>query len=896
MSRTRSILLPALLSIGLVVAASVVSAPEAFAGTSAALRELAPGAPVIPGGVAVDAAGDVFETSPLGDAVYVIPATTTTLFGQDVRQGVEVRLRAATGLDVPTGIAVDAAGNLFISNGGFADTLTVVPVASGSIFGQSVVEDHAAVLAAAQGIITPMGLAFDDSGDLFVVSDSLHEVAVIAPRSTSLFGQSASADTTTFLTATASTGLLDPSGIAIDTHGDLLFASGSNVAALSPRDTTLFGTTLQADVASVIGTSGLTAALGQFGDIEIDAAGDLLVLGTKHQTVRIGVIPGPGTTSVVGQPVTAGTPTVLTAATVAHSSASGFAVDAQGSIVAAALSFRVVAGQPIAFAATHVVAGATGTFCGIPVIAGHAISIASGMLLSSWLDAPTHVAVDPQGDAFVASAVSEGVVVVPSRTGVLFGQSVTRGVPTMLLATQGLVVPALAIDSNGNLVISSTGGYAVLAAESTSVFGQSATAGVLTPFVALATRQPSVALSVDPAGDLLGVTSRGIWVLPVRSGALYGRTVVAGRPSSILAATGLAGALAVDHSGDLFVLPHLTSDGFQTSVSVLATQSHSVFGQEVTAGALTDLVALDPPSGLTYTNVATTTTDDLVLSAAHFDNSGSDGELIVDAASSTSLWGQPFTAATPQRFDGSLDHGSYLAVASGPGNGLFALSATGLWGIGGSVQFTSGDHATARIGRETTIGVATMGGITPPVVSVVGDLPTGLTFADHGDGTATISGTPADGTPKSVAVTLQADDGVQAPVDQTLTLTVAAHDTLRPGRSFGVGHGLRSRSGVYLLVLSHRGNLVLKSAGGRRLWSAHTSGSGATRTLFTRHGVLKLVDSSGHRVVRFGARHSDPRRLRLLDSGDLVARSGDAITWRTDTAQTPPCSAPHWVC
>ena len=59
-----------------------------------------------------------------------------------------------------------------------------------------------------------------------------------------------------------------------------------------------------------------------------------------------------------------------------------------------------------------------------------------------------------------------------------------------------------------------------------------------------------------------------------------------------------------------------------------------------------------------------------------------------------------------------------------------------------------------------------------PALSETGSLPSGVTFTDNGDGTATLAGTPAAGTGGTYPITITASNGVGADATQTFTLTV----------------------------------------------------------------------------------------------------------------------------
>src|SRR5262249_31093431 len=75
--------------------------------------------------------------------------------------------------------------------------------------------------------------------------------------------------------------------------------------------------------------------------------------------------------------------------------------------------------------------------------------------------------------------------------------------------------------------------------------------------------------------------------------------------------------------------------------------------------------------------------------------------------------------------------------------------------------FTSADNTTFALGAAGSFTVTTTGS-PAPAIALTGSthLPTGLTFVDNGDGTGTLSGSPAAGTGGVYAVTFFADNGV----------------------------------------------------------------------------------------------------------------------------------------
>jgi len=92
--------------------------------------------------------------------------------------------------------------------------------------------------------------------------------------------------------------------------------------------------------------------------------------------------------------------------------------------------------------------------------------------------------------------------------------------------------------------------------------------------------------------------------------------------------------------------------------------------------------------------------------------------------------------------------------------------------------FTSAASASATTGIAANISITTTGAPTAAITKLSGSLPPGITFADNGNGTAKLSGTPtataADpGKSQPYGFTLKADNGVGTAAQQAFTLTVS---------------------------------------------------------------------------------------------------------------------------
>ena len=86
-------------------------------------------------------------------------------------------------------------------------------------------------------------------------------------------------------------------------------------------------------------------------------------------------------------------------------------------------------------------------------------------------------------------------------------------------------------------------------------------------------------------------------------------------------------------------------------------------------------------------------------------------------------------------------------------------------------------------------------GFPTSALTETGALPTGVTFVDNGDGTATLAGTPAAGTGGTYPLTITAANGVVPDATQSFTLTVATQaPAITSAGQHDVHAGTRARS------------------------------------------------------------------------------------------------------
>ncbi len=153
------------------------------------------------------------------------------------------------------------------------------------------------------------------------------------------------------------------------------------------------------------------------------------------------------------------------------------------------------------------------------------------------------------------------------------------------------------------------------------------------------------------------------------------------------------------------------------------------------------------------------------------------------------------------------DNGNGTATLAGtPGtaaSGTYTFTITASNGVGNNAMqtftltvdqapaITSANNATFSVGPDGTFTVQTTGLPLPGLSDGGFNLPSGVTFHDNGDGTATLAGTPAAATGGTYSFTITADNGVGSDATQSFTLSVdqAPAITSADNTTFTVGQG-----------------------------------------------------------------------------------------------------------
>jgi large repetitive protein len=182
--------------------------------------------------------------------------------------------------------------------------------------------------------------------------------------------------------------------------------------------------------------------------------------------------------------------------------------------------------------------------------------------------------------------------------------------------------------------------------------------------------------------------------------------------------------------------------------------------------------------------------------------------------------------------------GTYsITIKATNGSGTTSQSFT--LTVNSAPSFTSLASATFTVGSSGLFTVTTSAFPKAALNDGGATLPTGVSFQDNGDGTATLSGTPAIGTANTYPFTITASNGIGTNATQSFTLTVTATLT-----SFSISGSLTyggSMTGRTYIRVSPSGCNGCNAVAGTSISTAPSS----TGTAYTVRG-LQPVGSGGN--------------------------------------------------
>jgi Putative Ig domain len=389
---------------------------------------------------------------------------------------------------------------------------------------------------------------------------------------------------------------------------------------------------------------------------------------------------------------------------------------------------------------------------------GAAFGQAYGGTLSDWVNVGTVplTLVENVGPTITSAASATSIVGAPFTFTVT-----TTGAPTPTLSETGALPAGLTFTDNGN-------GTATIAGTSTDV-------GANYPITITATNGVG-----NPATQTFTLTNASAPTIT--------------SPATATFTTGVAGTYTVTTTG--FPVPTLTLSAGTLPDGLTFVDNKDGTGTIAGTPATTDTPGIFPVS-ISATNVSGgTATLDLTITlnaaaapilaipAADFTVNLAGSVLITTTGSPT-----PKISITSGTLPSGLtitDNGNGTATIGGTatatGTTNLTIGATNgitpdasepmTITVGQAPAFTSAATATATVGSAFSFTVATTGGSPVPLLAEAGALPSGITFKDNGDGTATLSGTPDVNTAGTYPLTFTATNLFTTGVTQAFTLTV----------------------------------------------------------------------------------------------------------------------------
>lgn len=428
-----------------------------------------------PSRVATDSSGNVYFGS-LHSIFRVDPSGTLTLIAGNGRAGYSGDGGPATSaqLQFPDGIVVDSAGNLFVAD----KTSNVIRKVSGGSITTYAGTGFAGYsgdggLASAAQFNGPSGLALDASGNLFVADTNNSAIRKIAPNGaiSTVAGNGPAGYNGDGIPAVAAS-LNVPQGVAVDPAGNLYIADTDNqrIRQVAPNGTisTFAGTGLATYSGDNVGGTGITSSSGDGGpatkssvvlptDVAADGSGNIYIADFGNSKIRVvtkGIIQSIAGSSDGVNPVDG-----ETAVSVRLNGPTGVAVDPSGNVYLAEGS--IGSGSGLANGDFRVwkisAAGVFTTEAGNGVAS---FSGDSGQAAAAQLSVPGAVAIDPAGNFYIADSLNHrvrristsGVITTIAGTGVA-GYSGDGG-PALKAQLNGPM--GVAADAFGDVFIADT--------------------------------------------------------------------------------------------------------------------------------------------------------------------------------------------------------------------------------------------------------------------------------------------------------------------------------------------------------------------------------------------------------------------------------------------------------
>ncbi len=509
-----------------------------------------------PSAVAVDGAGNIYVADGGDHTIRMVTAggVVTTLAGSSGQAGSSDGSGSSALFLYPYAVAVDSSGNVYVADSGNQNIRKIAPGGSVStLAGTAGVAGSADGTGVAALFNLPEGIAVDALGNVYVsdTNNSTIRKITAAGAVTTLAGaagQTGSANGTG-----GSARFSYPFGVAVDVSGNVYVADFGNSTV---REVTPAGA-----VSTLAGSAGLSGSVDGVGGaarfnhpsaVSVDGAGNIYVADTSNQTVRE-IAPG-GSVSTL-----AGTPGLGGRADGAGAGArffypGGIAATVAGTVYVADTGNHTIRAMDSPGVVTTL-AGAVGTQ-GSTDGTGSQASFAYPYGIAS--DGSGHFYIADANNNTVRMVNAAGVVTTVAGTAGLPGSANGVGAAALFNSPGGV-----AADGNGNVYVADTGNSTIRKIASggtvTTLAGVAGTSGSADGTGAAATFNSPEGIAVDDVGNVYVADTRNDTIRKITSGGSV--TTLAGVAGQSGGGDGAGGsarfsnpsAVAVDGSGNVYV-------------------------------------------------------------------------------------------------------------------------------------------------------------------------------------------------------------------------------------------------------------------------------------------------------------------------------------------------------
>lgn len=331
-----------------------------------------------------DTAGNAYVTDTYNNEIRKITpvGVTTTLAGVAGYPGMEDGQGSAAHFNGPAGIAVDAAGAIYVADSGSHTIRKITATGLVSTWvGQAGYPGGTDGSGKSARFNSPQGLAIDGMGNVYVADANSHTIRKITPGGVvstlaGLAGQAGSTDGTGSAAA-----FFNPIGVCVDTTGTVLVADTGNhtIRKITPTGVVSTWAGLAGSAGSTDGAASAARFHFPFG-VGVDGAGTVLVADTYNHRIRK-ITPAGVVSTLAG-------PTGVSAST-SFNYPTGVACDGSGNALVVDSSNQLI--RKIA------VDGSVSSLAGLAPVPGSA----DGSGSAARFNLPTGVAVNATGSVFV---------------------------------------------------------------------------------------------------------------------------------------------------------------------------------------------------------------------------------------------------------------------------------------------------------------------------------------------------------------------------------------------------------------------------------------------------------------------------------------------------------------